>query len=178
MTQIHLVEGPVGAGKSTYAGALARRIGGVHIALDAWFARLFSPDRPHAGVMPWYVERKERLVQHIWAHAQALLASGAIPILELGLVQQRSREAFYEMARAADVELRIHVLEASREIRRARVARRNIEQGPTFSMLVPDQIFELASDMWQRPNAAEIAEHRIEMLSTESGPAMAGLDIG
>lgn len=168
MPQVHLIEGPVGAGKSTYAAALAGRIGGIHIALDEWFARLFSPDRPPADVMPWYAERKERLVQHIWSHAQVLLESGAKPILELGLVQKRSREGLYELARAAGIELQVHVLEASREVRRERVARRNVEKGPTFSMVVPDPIFEFASDMWQSPDAIEIAAHRIEMISTDA----------
>lgn len=167
MSLIHLVEGPVGAGKSTYAAALATRLGGVHIALDDWFARLFSPDRPDADVMAWYAVRKERLAQHIWAHAQVLLKAGAKPILELGLVQQTSRQAFYDQARAAGIELKIFVLEASREARRERVARRNAEKGPTFSMVVPDAIFEFASDMWQEPDPIEIEEHRIEVISTE-----------
>lgn len=168
MPQLHLIEGPVGAGKSTYAADLAIRIVGIHIALDEWFVRLFSPDRPNADVMPWYMERKERLADHIWSHAQVLLKSGAKPILELGLVQQRSREAFYQRAQAAGIELQVHVLEASREVRRERVARRNIEKGPTFSMLVPEPIFELASDVWQSPDAAEIAQHRIEVIFTDA----------
>ena len=164
---MHLIEGPVGAGKSTYAAALATRIGGVHIALDEWFARLFSPDRPPSDVMAWYAVRKERLARHIWAHAQVLLQSGAKPVLELGLVQEASRRAFYEQARAAGVELKVCVLEASRELRRERVARRNAEKGPTFSMVVPDAVFEYASDMWQAPDAAEIEAQRIEVISTE-----------
>lgn len=167
MSPIHLIEGPVGAGKSTYAAALATRIGGIHIALDEWFARLFTPDRPSVDVMTWYAARKERLVWHIWSHAQVLLKSGATPILELGLVQEASRRAFYDQARAAGVELKVTVLEASREVRRERVARRNAEKGPTFSMVVPDGIFEFASDMWQSPDAIEIEEHRIQVISTE-----------
>lgn len=167
MSRIHLIEGPVGAGKSTYAADLATRIGGIHIALDEWFARLFSPDRPAADVVPWYVERKERLVRHIWEHARMLLASGAVPILELGLVQRSSREGFYAAAQGAGIELEVHVLEASRETRRERVARRNIEQGPTFSMVVPAPVFEFASDMWQGPDADEIAQHRIKVISTD-----------
>ncbi|WP_197061693.1 deoxynucleoside kinase [Cedecea neteri] len=34
MNQIHFIEGPVGAGKSTYAKALAKTDGFTHIALD------------------------------------------------------------------------------------------------------------------------------------------------
>ncbi len=48
MPTVHLIEGPVGAGKSTFSADLAARTRGVHIALDAWFAKLFSPDRPVA----------------------------------------------------------------------------------------------------------------------------------
>jgi predicted kinase len=94
MAVAHLVEGPVGAGKSTYATALASRTGGVHIALDEWFARLFSPDRPAGDFVPWYVERKERLLGLVWQHGQRILASGKDVILELGLIQRGPRVEF------------------------------------------------------------------------------------
>jgi predicted kinase len=167
MPQIHLVEGPVGAGKSHYGMALAGRIGGVHIALDEWFAKLFGPDRPNSDVMAWYVQRKERLIKHIWCHAQALLAAGTSPVLELGLVQRQRREALYQRARDAGIELKVYLLEASRDVRRERVARRNEDKGPTFSMVVPESVFEIASDMWQCPDEVEISELRIECISTE-----------
>ena len=167
MPKIHLVEGPVGAGKSTYCTALAKRTGGVHIALDEWFARLFIPDRPSTDVVLWYMQRKARLLDHIWNHPLALLAAGATPILELGLVQRQSRTEFYRRAHDAGVELQVYVLEASRGLRRDRVVRRNEEKGPTFSMVVPEAIFEMASDMWECPDDIEVEENRIELISTE-----------
>ncbi len=168
MPKIHLIEGPVGAGKSTFAAALALRIGGVHIALDEWFAKLFSPDRPATDVMPWYIEHKARLVDHIWNHAQALLACGVPPVLELGLVQRHSREDFYQRIREAGVELAPYLLLASRDVRRERVMRRNVEQGATFSMVVPAPFFEMASDVWEAPDDLEIAEQGFEVISTEN----------
>lgn len=166
MPKIYLVEGPVGAGKSTYCKSLAARTGGVHIALDEWFSRLFSPDRPSTEVISWYIQRKERLVEHIWNHAQALLASGASPILELGLIERQSRERIYERARDAKVELSVYFLDAPREVRRQRVARRNVEQGATFSMVVPEAFFEMASDAWQPPDDDELSENCFELVST------------
>lgn len=83
MSVTYLIEGPVGSGKSTYAMALASRTQGVHIALDEWFASLFSPDRPSGDIMPWYTERKTRLIELIWHHSKAILASGTDVILEL-----------------------------------------------------------------------------------------------
>ena len=168
MPNIHLVEGPVGAGKSTYCKNLAQRIDGVHIALDEWFTRLYTPDRPSTDVVSRYVERKARLLDQIWNHALALIASGATPILELGLVQRESRSEFYRRARAAGVDLDVYVLAASRDLRRERVARRNVEQGPTFSMVVPEAFFEMASDMWESPDDLEIEENRIRLILTES----------
>lgn len=170
MPRIYLIEGPVGAGKSTFAGSLATRVGGVHIALDEWFARLFSPDRPSTDLMPWYIERKARLLDHIWNHAQALLARGVAPVLELGLVHRQSREALYERAREAGVDLTVYLLLAPRELRRNRVMRRNVEKGPTFSMVVPAPFFERASDTWEEPDEVEIEEHRIEVVSTDNDP--------
>lgn len=168
MPKIHLIEGPVGAGKSTYSTALAQRVSGVHIALDEWFVHLFSPDRPDVDVVSWYIKRKARLQDLIWLHTQSLLASGATPILELGLVQQENREAFYRKIRNANIELQVTVVEASREVRRERVAQRNVEQGPTFSMIVPEPIFDMASNLWESPGAEEITENQIEIISTEN----------
>lgn len=167
MPKIHLVEGPVGAGKSTYCKVLAERTGGVHIALDEWFVRLFSPDRPDSDVAVWYVQRKTRLLDHIWKHTLALLAAGATPVLELGLLQRQSRTGFYRRVRDAGFEVQVYVLQASRELRRTRVARRNEEKGPTFSMVVPEAFFEMASDMWEDPDDIEVKENRIERVSTE-----------
>lgn len=167
MARIFLIEGPVGAGKSTFAASLATRVDrGVHIALDAWFTKLYSPDRPSTDVMPWYNERKARLLDHIWKHVQSLLACGVTPILELGLVQRQGREDLYKRAHAVGADLKVYLLQASREVRRERVMRRNVEMGPTFSMVVPAPFFELASDVWEEPDQVEIAENRIERIST------------
>jgi predicted kinase len=166
---VHLIEGPVGAGKSTYALALAARTGGVHIALDAWFATLFSPDRPAADVLPWYVARKERVLALIWTHSQALLAAGVDVILELGLIQREPRMDFCRGVQAGGFELVMHELDAPRELRRARVQQRNEQQGVTFSMVVPPAIFELASDLWEPADALERREYAVEQVSTAPG---------
>lgn len=166
MPQLHLIEGPVGAGKSTYASALANRTGGIPIALDAWFARLFSPDRPSGGSMPWYLERKDRLVDLIWAHSLEVLAANTDVILELGLVQRQPRTAFCLRARDQGFPPALHIVNAPRELRRERVRRRNVEQGPTFSMIVPDPLFDIASDLWEAPDEFECAEFAIEFIHT------------
>ncbi|MBN8758128.1 MULTISPECIES: AAA family ATPase [Variovorax] len=164
MPQVHLIEGPVGAGKSTYSARLAQETGGVHIALDEWFAALFSPDRPAGDFIPWYIERKDRLLELIWRHARRVMASGTDAILELGLIQRQGRTAFCRRVQDEGFALTMHVLDAPLDVRRERVRRRNVEQGPTFSMVVPDPVFELASSLWEAPDEIECEEYEVRFV--------------
>ncbi|HYD59497.1 MAG TPA: AAA family ATPase [Noviherbaspirillum sp.] len=167
MPKVHLIEGPVGAGKSTYASALALQTQNVHVALDEWFAILFSPDRPPGDFAPsWYVERKERLLGLVWNHSRRILASGADVILELGLIQRQPRIAFCSRVREEGFELLIHVLDAPHEVRRVRVRQRNEEKGPTFAMVVPDHLFELTSRLWEVPDEDECDDYEVKFVAT------------
>jgi len=166
MPKIYLIEGPVGAGKSTFSTSLALRTGGVHIALDEWFAKLFSPDRSEGNFVPWYIERKERLIELIWSHSRRILASGTNAILELGLIHRQDRATFCQRVQEEGFELVVYVLDAPREVRRERVRRRNAEKGSTFAMVVPENIFEIASDMWEEPDDVECSKYAIEIVST------------
>ncbi len=163
--RIHLVIGPVGAGKSTFVRQLVQQHRAVPLNLDDWMATLFSPDRPSspdmADVMAWYVPRTLRCLAQIWKTAEAVLNAGGDVVLEVGLIQQAQRDAFYAcMGPWADAVV-VYVLDAPRELRRERVLRRNTQQGATFSMVVPPHIFELASDLWQPPGEAECAQRNV-----------------
>lgn len=155
MAHIDLIIGPVGAGKSIYASKLAVSKNAMRFSLDAWFARLFSPDRASQDLMSWYPERASRCIDQIWEVSKELLEMGIDVVLEIGLIQAGQREAFYEKVRACECDLTVHVVDANREVRRERVLRRNQEKGATFSMVVPPEIFELASNLWEPPGEIE-----------------------
>ena len=169
--EVHLVVGPVGAGKSTYATSLASERRALRLTLDAWMVRLFSSDRPVEGVVPWYVERAERCVDQIWETARAVAELGMDVVLEVGLVRRNERERFYALVDASALELTIHVLDAVREVRRRRVEERNRARGATFSMVVPPEIFELASDLYEPVEDVETRERRTRRVRTDSEPA-------
>lgn len=161
MTEIHLVEGPVGSGKSTFGAQLSQRLGAPQLVLDDWMATLFRPDRPETEVMAWYLERKERCLKQIWRTACAMADLKIPVVLELGLIQKQARLSFYNRVDEAGHDVSVHVIDAPRAVRQQRVRARNTEQGATFSMVVPDDVFEMASDMWQPPDAQECEERRV-----------------
>jgi predicted kinase len=168
MPKIHLVEGPVGAGKSTFVAKLRQQHAAPGLILDAWFVRLFSPDRPAEGLMKWYIERKERCMTQIWATALDVLDAGHDVVLELGLVERTSRERFYSLVQEAGHELIIYVLDAPRDVRRERVRKRNQEKGPTYAMDVPEAFFDMASDRWEPIDEIERELHDVRaVLQTE-----------
>ena len=180
MPTVHLIEGPVGAGKSTFSFFLASRTEGIHIALDEWFANLFSPDRPPGDFVPWYIERKERLIDLIWCHSLRLLASGKDVILELGLIQRGPRVEFCRKIQGCGYAPIIHVLDVPANVRRERVRRRNTERGATFSMVVPDHVFDMASSLWEVPDEIECEEFEVKFVDslqfvpTDAQPGGAG----
>jgi predicted kinase/uncharacterized glyoxalase superfamily protein PhnB len=165
---VHLVVGPVGAGKSTFARQLARDRRALRLALDEWMAELFTPDRPETGRREWYVERRQRCQERMWAVARATADAGTEVVLELGLLRRDERERFYRVIEDAGFRLVVHVLDAPRDVRRERVMRRNLVQGETFSMVVPPEFFELASDLWESLPPAECEGRDVRQLFTET----------
>ncbi|NJA04578.1 ATP-binding protein [Methylococcaceae bacterium WWC4] len=168
MAKVYLIEGPVGAGKSTYSKSLAAETNGIYIALDEWFTLLFGPDRPDAEVVTWYLERKDRVLNLIWKHAGALLASGIDVVLELGLIQRADRQAFYRRIVENGFDLRVFVLSTPENIRRRRVQQRNVERGATFFMVVSGEVFDLANRLWEPPDERETSEYCLEFVSYHS----------
>lgn len=164
----HLIIGPVGAGKSTFATRLAAERAALRLTLDQWMTELFRPDRPPAGdIMTWYRERAGRCVERIASLTEDLVDIGVDAVLEVGLIQRAERAQFYRRCAAADVDLTIYVIDAARDVRRERVMDRNQSRGPTFSMPVPPDVFELASDLWEPPDAAECRGRDVRFVRTD-----------
>lgn len=166
MALVRLIEGPVGAGKSTFALQLSKDCNAPRLILDDWMSTLFSPDRPTAGVIEWYVERKNRCIDQIWKLACDILDTGSDVILELGLIQLSHREQFYNQVDAAGHNMKIYVLDASQEVRKERVQQRNFTRGETYSMEVSDQIFDMVNTMWESIDETECRNYELELILT------------
>jgi len=162
---IHLVEGPVGAGKSTYAAQLAVQYSAPRFNLDEWMVTLFSADRPETGFMPWYAERKDRCIEQIWNLSSDLIESEQSAVLELGLIQREDRRDLYKRVDDMEISLVVYVLDVPKEVRQQRVRQRNTQRSGTFRMHVSDKIFELANSMWQAPDEVECRERNIQYVN-------------
>src|SRR5690349_10624429 len=101
---LHLVFGPCGAGKTTYARVLAGRDGAVAFVLDEWGARLFGPDLSGPIEFAWMVERLGRCQGLIWSTAVAVLGAGTSVVLDLGLMRQADRERMRQNAQASGLQ--------------------------------------------------------------------------
>ncbi len=123
--------------------------------LDAWMVRLFGDDeRPMSGVIDWYLERRDRVRDQIESIALDVVGTGTDVVLEPGFVRRIERLEFYDRMRAARVPLRVVCVDAPRDVRRQRVVARNTAAGP-LTQVVPEPMFEAASDAWEPPEDAE-----------------------
>jgi predicted kinase len=90
-----------------------------------------------------------------------LVAVDTPVVLEIGLIRRGEREAFYRRVEDAGFELTIHLLDADRDVRRERVMRRNQEDGVV--QVVPLELFEMASDLWEAPDDIELSARDVRV---------------
>jgi predicted kinase len=156
MPTAHLICGPTGAGKTTYAVALAAQIRAVRFSTDEWVAALFVPDQPQPPNREWLVERAARCEVLIWAVASRLLGLGTSVVLDVGLWQAEHRDRWRAEVAGTAAESKLHYLDVSRAIRLGRVLARNRGQTPTFAFQVTEPMFNLMDIHFEPPTDDEL----------------------
>jgi predicted kinase len=157
VTTLNAIFGPCGAGKTTYAHVFARREKAVAFILDDWMARLFGPDMPQPLEYAWMLERVGRCEAQIWSVAAATIAAGTAVILDIGLMRRADRERVRQICEGAGLPLVFHFVDAPQEVRRARVADRNVVKGESFAIEVTPDLFEFIEGVYEPPEPAELA---------------------
>jgi predicted kinase len=156
MATLNAIFGPCGAGKTTYARTFARCEKAVAFVLDDWMARLFGPDMPEPLEYEWMLERVGRCEAQIWSVAAATIAAGTPVILDIGLMRRADRERVRQIAEGAGLDLVFHFVDAPTEVRRARVAERNVVRGENFAIDVQPEMFDFIEGVYEAPEPVEL----------------------
>lgn len=155
---LHFVCGSTGSGKTTFAQQLAQNIGGIRFSVDEWMSRLFWMDAPEPIEAEWAQQRVERCTLQIWTVATDIARAGVCCVLELGWVRAATRAHYLQLAREAELQVAVHVLQLDKNERWRRVEARNSSQeAAQLPFAVTRAMFDYVESLWQPPDAAEIA---------------------
>ncbi len=158
VASVHLVCGVTGAGKSTYAEALARRIGAVRFSIDEWIGRLYLPDQNVDKDFDWFYERVQRSCAQMREVAARMCPLGVPAVFDCGFTTRHERGVFADWAEAQGLAVQLHFVDADPETRWARVQERNERQGDTYVLHVTREMFDFMEDMWEAPDDHEMAK--------------------
>jgi predicted kinase len=156
MPTVHLICGPTGAGKTTYAIALAERARAVRFSIDEWMANLFVADRPDPPAVPWAAERILRCERQIWAIGQQLIARNIDVVLDLGLSRRDHRDHMRAQVAQTRAESKLHYLDVSAETRRARILQRGKQPASPFSFNITEEMFDAMESWFETPSDDEL----------------------
>ncbi len=156
MPTAHLICGSTGAGKTTYALALAEREQALRLTVDEWMAGFFWPDAPREGVYDWALERVARCERQALALAGQMLSLGRNLILDYGFFKREQRRRLRDALSAQGWQVRLHYLDVPAEERWRRVAQRNADESATFALEVTRDMFDFCEDLFELPADEEL----------------------
>ncbi len=156
MSKIHLICGAVGAGKTTYATKLCRIEPAMNFSIDQWMTGLFSPDLKGEIDYGWAMARIERMESLIWSQVVQLMELNVAAVLDLGLLQRKHRQKFYQLAHDKGYDICLHFVDVEQELRWQRVLKRNAEKGASYSMEVNRDMFDFCETLFESPSGDEL----------------------
>ena len=152
---ITLLSGPIGAGKSHVARAIAARDAAVVLATDAFFRDLFLADMPMPPDMQWVLERIARCEGVIKSLAAQLVVAGGSVVLDVGLATRADRVRFSEWSASVPGMHRFVLVDAPLEVRRARVEERSRAAAQIGELPVSPEVFALTDQRYEMPSPEE-----------------------
>ncbi len=127
---LHLLCGKIASGKSTLAAKLAEAPGTVVLSEDKWLAALFK-EAMHS--VEDYVHYAAKLKSAIQPHTVALLRAGVNVVLDFPANTPASRAWMMSIVNESGAQHRLHYLEVSDEVCKARLHQRNAQGEHDFA---------------------------------------------
>lgn len=157
MPTVHLITGPIGAGKTTRARRLASEQGALRFSLDEWVMQLFGTEAPDPMLFDWWSERCQRCRERIWSVCEDVLAQQLDVVLDFGFPHGEQRQEFRQRALQRGAVVHLHVVTGESALRWQRVQARNRDRAETFALVVTEAMFQGSEGEWQPPTAEERA---------------------
>jgi len=147
---LHLICGKIASGKSTLTGQLAREPRTVLISEDDWLSRLYPGQISTLGD---YVRCTGHLRDALTAHIVALLQADVSVVLDFPANTQASRRWMRSLFEGAGTDHRLHYLDVSDEVCKARLRARNTLGTHAFE--TSDAQFDLITGYFEEPRPDE-----------------------
>ncbi|MBM3648063.1 MAG: ATP-binding protein [Alphaproteobacteria bacterium] len=157
---LHMICGGVGAGKTTYALGLSRRLGGIHFSIDEWMTALFGRDTPPRLRWDWIAERATRCEALIARMACQSAYLGVPAVLDQAFLCAADRARLVAIAEQERLSVQLHYLDVPSDERWRRVTARNVDKGNTFTIELTREMFDFFEKRWEPPTAVELAKFR------------------
>lgn len=160
---IHLVCGPLGAGKTTVANELSETYGAIRFSEDDWLNMLFVPEAP-ADLMDespdviahWAMDKYPRCREAIWNVCDQLLEQDISIVLDGFAGTKALRDFVRSKAEAHRVAFQLYYVTADADLRRKRVLERNTNKDSSFSLAVSSGMFDLMEQHFEEPQKEEL----------------------
>lgn len=117
---------------------------------------LFGPDQPPQLDSAWMMKRVNRCERQMWAIARYAADLGTPVIVDCGLTRVEHRFKWAELARLAQLPIRLHFLDVQADDRWRRLQRRDRVRGATYRLEVTREMFDFIEAIWEPPSVAEI----------------------
>lgn len=149
---LHLLFGPIGAGKSHIAQQVAERYRGIILSTDRFFESLFLQDMSPQPDFSWVHERTQRCETTMWQLTQQ--AYGKVPvILDAGLATKESRRHYVRLCTSNQLDYQFVYIDASESLRFERIESRNKKSNELF---VSHEIFHFTNQLFEHPTSDEL----------------------
>ena len=144
MTNLHLIYGFAGAGKTTFARKLEADISAIRFTHDEWMVKLYGHNPEEQKFSDYY----NRISDLIWNLTMQLLRLDRDVILDFGFWSRASRDEARSKAKIANAQVKLYFVTCSEEMMQKRVAKRSNDL-PNDSLWIDENAFELLKQRYE-----------------------------